>query len=275
MIGLAIYSVRTDASGISERRVRLWIIGGGTIVPTVILSGLLLFSLPMLPKLLAPAPADALQIEVRGKMWWWRVRYLSPSTESVELANEIRLPVGEPVEFRLASDDVIHAFWIPSLGGKVDMIPGRITRLKLVPTQTGTFRGACAEYCGLSHALMNFDVIVMEKDEFTSWLDQQRSPATSPTESLAIRGQQLFLHNGCNACHTIRGTEAHGTIGPDLTHIGSRHSIAAGVLKNEPNQFARWISHASTIKPGSKMPDFDRVSADDLRALAEFLESLQ
>lgn len=279
VIGLAIYSVRSNTSGISDRSIRLWIIGGGAIVPTIVLSGLLLFSLPMLPELLAPAPADALQIEVRAKMWWWRVRYLSPSAEAVELANEIRLPVGEPVEFRLASDDVIHAFWIPSLGGKVDMIPGRITRLKLVPTNTGVFRGACAEYCGLSHARMNFDVIVMEKEDFTHWLEQQRAPVDSltdsPSNSSTTRGQHVFFQTGCHACHTIRGTQAHGTIGPDLTHVGSRHSLAAGALENEPDHFADWISHVSDIKPGSKMPNFDTLPDDDLHALAEFLESLQ
>jgi cytochrome c oxidase subunit 2 len=170
---------------------------------------------------------------------------------------------------------VIHAFWIPSLGGKVDMFPGRITRLKLEPTKTGTFRGACAEYCGLSHALMNFDVIVMERDGFDRWLAEQRQPASSPTEPLAAGGQQLFLRSGCHACHTIRGTEARGTIGPDLTHVGSRHSIAAGVLSNESEHFATWLSRPSGTKPGVKMPDFGMLSDDELQAIAAYLEGLQ
>ena len=275
MVGLAIYSVRAHFDRSNHRCIRMLIIGGGTVFPTVVLTTLLLFSLPMIPALLEPAPPHALKIEVRGKMWWWRVRYLSDDQVPIELANEIRLPVGEPVEFQLASDDVIHAFWIPSLGGKVDMIPGRITRLKLEPTKTGVFRGACAEYCGTSHALMNFDVIVMERDELDRWLDKQREPATKPTAPLAVRGQQLFLRSGCHACHTIRGTEARGTIGPDLTHVGSRHTIAASVFPNEYEHFATWIAHPGDIKPGVKMPDFDILSEAELQAIAAYLENLQ
>ncbi|HUG69742.1 MAG TPA: cytochrome c oxidase subunit II [Pirellulaceae bacterium] len=276
MVVLGIYSVRTHADALGDRRrVRWLIIGGGSVIPTILLSVLLLTSLPMLPELLAPAPPGALRIEVRGKMWWWRVRYLTPDGESVELANEIRLPVGEPVEFQLASDDVIHAFWIPSLGGKVDMIPGRLTRLKLEPTKTGIYRGACAEYCGMSHALMNFDVVVMEKVEFAQWLDQQREPARTPSEPLAIRGQQLFIHNGCPACHTVRGTEATRVIGPDLTHVGSRHTLGAGILKNEPRQFVNWIAHPDDLKPGVKMPAFDMLPEEHLQAIAAYLETLQ
>lgn len=275
MVGLAIYSVHTHFDRRDHRRIRMLIIGGGTIFPTIVLTTLLLFSLPLISELLEPAPLDALKIEVRGKMWWWRVRYLSDDQEPLELANEIRLPVGEPVEFHLASDDVIHAFWIPSLGGKVDMIPGRITRLKLEPTKTGVFRGACAEYCGMSHALMNFDVIVMERFDFDRWLDKQREPATIPTAPLAVRGQRLFLRSGCHACHTIRDTEARGKIGPELTHIGSRHTIAASVFPNESEHFAKWIAHPSDIKPGVKMPDFDMLSEEELQAIAAYLENLQ
>jgi len=276
MVALAIYSVRTHADATRDRRrIRLLIIGGGSVIPTIVLGALLLTSLPMLPELLAPAPPDALRIEVRGKMWWWRVRYLGADGETIELANEIRLPVGEPVEFRLASDDVIHAFWIPSLGGKVDMIPGRITRLKLEPTKTGIYRGACAEYCGMSHALMNFYVVVLEKGEFAQWLDQQRKPARTPTEPLAVRGQQLFIHSGCPACHAVRGTEATKVIGPDLTHVGSRHTVGAGILNSEPRQFMNWITHPDELKPGVKMPAFDMLPDEQLRAIAAYLEALQ
>jgi cytochrome c oxidase subunit 2 len=175
----------------------------------------------------------------------------------------------------LASDDVIHAFWIPSLGGKVDMIPGRVTRLKLEPTKTGIYRGACAEYCGMSHALMNFNVVVMERDEFAQWLDEQREAARTPTEPLAVRGQQLFFHNGCPACHAVRGTEATSGVGPDLTHVGSRHTLGAGILNNEPKQFLNWIAHPDDLKPGVKMPAFDMLPDEHLRAIAAYLEALQ
>jgi len=222
VIGLALYCARARPESFSRRWASLSIIGGGAVVPTVVLAILLVFGLAMLPGLVAPAPAGSLQIAVSGELWWWRVRYQTPGGETVALANEIHLPVGEPVEFRLESDNVIHSFWIPSLGGKMDMIPGRVTRLALVPTRTGVFRGVCAEYCGTSHALMKFDVVVEEKDDFNRWLAHQARPAEPPTEPLATRGQQLFLANGCSACHTVRGTPAAGRIGPDLTHVGSR-----------------------------------------------------
>ncbi len=206
--------------------------------------------LSMLPDLVAPAPEGSLKIVVSGEQWWWRVRYLPPGGEAIVLANEIRLPVGEPVEFRLESPDVIHSFWIPSLGGKMDMIPGRLTRLALEPTRTGVFRGVCAEYCGTSHALMSFYVVVMEKEEFDRWLAHQAAPAEPPAEPLAARGQELFLANGCGACHTVRGTPADGVIGPDLTHVGSRLSLAAGILPNEPDAFQRWIAAHGDAQAG-------------------------
>lgn len=274
-ICLAIYAVLTEAKRQHDRRIRFLIIGGGAVGPTLVLAGLLLYSLPMLPELLAPAPANALRIEVHGKMWWWRVRYPMIEGPTVELANEVRLPVGEPVEFQLASDDVIHSFWIPSLGGKIDMFPGRETRLKLDPTKTGLFRGACAEFCGNSHALMNFDVIVMEREEFELWLKSQQATAEVPNTRLAQHGQQLFLETGCHACHTVRGTDAQGVIGPDLTHVGSRRSLAAGALQNELEEFKTWISNPGLVKPGAKMPPFDMLPEDELRALATYLEGLQ
>ncbi len=229
----------------------------------------------MLPGLVAAAPAGSLQIAVSGQQWWWRVHYLSPDGAAVELANEIRLPVGEPVEFQLESLDVIHSFWIPSLGGKVDMIPGRKTRLALLPTRTGVFRGVCAEYCGSAHALMAFDVVVVEKEEFERWLVQQREPAADPLETIAARGRDLFLANGCSACHTIRGTAADGIVGPDLTHAGGRASFGAGTLRNVPGAVHRWITQTERLKPGVHMPAFDMLPEEELRALAAYLESLQ
>ena len=195
--------------------------------------------------------------------------------DAVELANEIRLPVGEPVEFELATRDVIHSFWIPSLGGKMDMIPGRTTRLRLEPTRTGVFRGTCAEFCGASHAYMSFAVVVMEKEEFAAWLAGQRAPARRGHEALAARGEALFQANGCGACHSVRGTSARGVIAPDLTHLGSRETLGAGVLPNEAAALERWIAHPSALKPGVRMPAFGMLPKDDLRALAAYLEALE
>ncbi len=272
---LTIYAIRVEPRANEERRARLFIIGGGALLPTLVLAALLVYGLAMLPRLVARAPEGSLRIAVSGEQWWWRVRYLPPNEDEVVLANEIRLPVGEPVEFILESPDVIHSFWIPALGGKVDMIPGRRTRLALLPKRIGTFRGVCAEYCGTSHALMAFDVIVMERAEFTQWLTQQREPAREPADSLATRGRDHFLTNGCSACHTIRGIGAEGVIGPDLTHVGSRVSLGAGILPNEPEAFVRWIAQTGKVKPGVTMPHFGMLPPEELRALAVYLESLK
>lgn len=275
VIGLTLYAVRVRSEARTQRRDRLLIIGGGVIVPTLVLTVLLVYGLAMLPPLLAPAPEGSLKIAVSGEQWWWRVRYQPPGGHEVVLANEIRLPMGEPVQFRLDSPDVIHSFWIPSLAGKVDMIPGRVTYLALTPTKTGIFRGACAEYCGASHALMNFSVVVEEKEEFLRWLAHQAQPAAPPVEPLAVRGQEVFLANGCSACHTIRGTPADGVIGPDLTHVGSRLSLAAGTLPNEPDAFHRWVALTKEVKPEVVMPAFHMLPPEELRALAAYLESLK
>ena len=275
VVALAFYCMQAPPESFSRRRQQLVIVGGGAVVPTVVLGMLLVFGLGMLPSLVAPAPAGSLKIVVAGEMWWWRVRYEQPGGEPVVLANEIHLPVGEPVEFQLESDNVIHAFWIPPLAGKMDMIPGRTTRLAMTPTRTGTFRGVCAEYCGSSHALMKFDVVVEEKDEFNRWLAHQAQPAESPTEPLARRGQDSFLANGCSACHVVRGTPAAGVIGPDLTHVGSRLSIAAATLPSEPDHFRRWIAVPEDVKPGAHMPKFAMLPPEELQALAVYLKGLK
>ena len=274
VISLAIYAIRVPA-GAHGRRAAVFIIGGGAVAPTVILGGLLAYGLSLLPDLVAPPPEGSLTISVSGEQWWWRVGYPATNGGSVELANEIRLPVGEPVEFQLSAADVIHSFWIPPLGGKIDMIPGRQTRLSLEPTRTGVFRGACAEYCGTSHARMNFPVVVMAREEFDGWLQRQQQPAQAAEGALALRGQRLFVENGCSGCHTIRGTPADGVVGPDLTHVGGRLSLGAGLLPNEPDDFVRWIGQTETVKPGVHMPAFAMLPPGDLRALAMYLDGLE
>lgn len=254
----------------SERTASLLTVGAGVVVPTIILTVLLVAGLSLLPHLLA-STSNALKIHVTGELWWWRVRYLLPNGEQVELANEIRIPAGEPVEITLESADVIHAFWVPSLAGKIDMIPGRVNRLTLEATRTGAFRGVCAEYCGTSHALMLFDAVVLEKEEFRRWLDRQRGVA----RSRASPGLDLFLANGCGACHAIRGTPADGVVGPDLTHVGSRERIGAGILRSDVDGLARFIAETDKVKPGVHMPAFGMLGAEEVRAIAAYLEELQ
>jgi cytochrome c oxidase subunit 2 len=275
VIVLAIWAAIISPESHNHRRSNLLIVGGGALFPTIILTALLIYGLAPLPSLLAPASEGSLKIAVSGEQWWWRVTYQPAGGNAVVLANEIRLPVGETVEFRLDSPDVIHSFWIPSLAGKMDMIPGRVTRLAVTATRTGVFRGACAEYCGTSHALMSFDVVVYEREDFSRWLAHQQTPAAPPRMPLAVRGQELFLANGCGACHAIRGTPANGVIGPDLTHIGSRLSIGAGVLPNTRDALVRWIARTDHVKPGVVMPAFGMLPNEELQALGVYLEGLK
>ena len=155
------------------------------------------------------------------------------------------------------------------------MIPGRTTHLTLYPTKTGRFRGACAEYCGASHAYMNFTVDVVEKAEYDEWLTQQSADSEAPQNEATERGEELFLQTGCGACHTIRGTEADGTIGPDLTHIGSRNSLGADMFPNTRENLQNWIAHVSALKPGVKMPEFRALSDDEYQSLSMYLEQLK
>ena len=251
------------------------ILVGGVLVPTLVLAGLLVYGLWLMPRLRPALPETALRVHVSGEQWWWRVRYRPHDGPEVELANEIRLPLGEPVEFVLDSPDVIHSFWIPALGGKMDMIPGRSNRLVLQPTREGRFRGVCAEYCGSAHALMAFEVVVTSPREFAEWLARQAEPARAAQGELAARGARRFHAHGCGACHTVRGTPADGRVGPDLTHVGGRLSLGAGLFPTEPDAFARWVGHAGALKPGVRMPSFAMLPSDDLEAIAAWLEQLE
>lgn len=291
---LILYAARGRPFAHSERRAKLLIVGGGAVFPVVVLTALLTYGLVLMPTLRQPdADPGAPRIGVSGEQWWWRVRYLPPGGAgaagaagaavggaaaegaAVELANEIRLPVGVRTELLLDSPDVIHSLWIPALAGKLDMIPGRTTRLVVEPTRTGVFRGVCAEYCGTSHAWMAFDVVVAERPDFDAWLAHQAAPAVPPPTPLAARGGELFLTHGCGACHTVRGTPARGLVGPDLTHVGSRLSIAAGALPNRRDAFRRFVAASEAVKPGVHMPAFGMLPDDDLAALAAYLEGLE
>jgi cytochrome c oxidase subunit 2 len=272
VVAIAVYTIRVGESH-SQRAANLLILGGGVAAPTVVLGALIAYGMPLVPTVLA-IPESGPSIRVTAKQWWWRFEYLTPAGP-VETANELRLPVGERVALELASPDVIHSFWVPSLSGKMDMIPGRVTRLALEPTRIGTFRGTCAEYCGASHALMAFSVVVMEPDEFRAWVVTQARPAETPGDPASARGQTAFIANGCTACHTIRGTPATGRIGPDLTHVGSRRQLAAETLPNDRSGLVRWISETDQIKPGVHMPAFRALQRDELSALAAYLSSLK
>ena len=252
------------------------ILGAGLAFPVVALSALLIYGLLLTRQGNAGDDATMRTIEVTAHQFWWRVRYLTPQGEvDFETANELHLPVGQEVRLMLKSADVIHSFWIPSLAGKIDMIPGRTTVLYLSASQEGLYRGQCAEFCGLQHANMALYARAVTEGEFSDWLIQQREAASLAGGPAQTNGLSVFRSSGCGACHTIRGTDATGTAGPDLTHIGSRHSIGAGILPRNIGTIAGWIAGNQHIKPGNPMPAYDTIGAADLRALAGYLEGLR
>jgi cytochrome c oxidase subunit 2 len=253
-----------------------FVIGGGIIFPVATLTVLLVYGLALTHDIGRATGPAALRVEVVGEQFWWRVHYLdADGRRSVASANEIRMPTGAPIDFVLKTSDVIHSFWVPSLGGKLDMIPGQVNTLRLQAARPGVYRGQCAEYCGAQHAQMAFYVVAEMPQAFERWLANERSSASEPGIPFLQTGKALFIASGCGACHAIRGTEAVGTIGPDLTHVGSRRSIGAGMFPNNVGTLAGWIASAQHLKPGNKMPSFDVLKGEELRAVAGYLESLK
>ncbi len=221
-----------------------------------------------------PGP-QALQIRVTGHQWWWDIQYRDSLPQNwVTTANEVHVPVGRPVVFELRSTDVIHSLWPPNLTGKRDMIPGNENSVWFQADSAGVYRGQCAEFCGHQHAKMGFLVIAQPPDSFSAWLARQRDTAMTPTDSVTMRGQEVFLASSCVMCHAIAGTPAGSRIGPDLTHLASRRTIAAGTLPNTLGNLARWIVNPQAIKPGVRMPP-NNLESDDLQALLTYLESLK
>lgn len=275
VVGLLVYASHKRREPLSEHATRRLILWCGGVLPSLLLFLLLGYALWLMPGLrpfAAAGEASALRIEVTGEQFWWRVAYHDAGGGAPTLAaNEIRLPAGERVDLRLTSTDVIHSFWIPALGGKMDMIPGRVNRLTLLATRPGTYRGPCAEYCGTSHALMALTAVVMEPPEFRRWLAGQS--AASPGISGA--GREVFLRHGCGACHRVAGTHARGGVGPDLSHVGSRATLGAGILPNDENALRRFIAHPQAIKPGSGMPNFSMLPDDDIAGIAAWLKGLE
>ena len=249
---------------------------GGLAFPVVVLSALLIYGLGLTGRLSeAPAPGE-MRVRVTGEMWWWRVAYLDGAgREVMQDANEVHIPVGRPVVFELDAADVIHSFWVPRLGGKRDMIPGRRNVLRLQADQPGVYAGQCAEYCGGPHALMGFVVVAHTPQSFEAWRAAQAAPAQAPVEHIAARGADVFAWAGCGACHTVRGTDANGLAGPDLTHVGSRRTLGAGILPNNRGTLAGWIADSQAIKPGNRMPAYPVLQGRDLQALAAYLEGLK
>jgi cytochrome c oxidase subunit 2 len=242
-----------------------------TIVAAVILTFIAFPTVGAIFRTQAPPPATALRVRVIAHQWWWQFEY--PDL-GIQTASDLHLLVGQPVSLELTASDVIHSFWVPRLGGKRDTIPGVVNRIVLTPDMPGEYPGRCAEFCGLSHANMLFSAVVQRPEEFQAWVASQRArPAQPPDASLAAKGLRAFSFGACVGCHRVDGVSA-GALGPDLTHVGSRRTIASGMLPNVPENLARWLKNAPAVKPGSRMPDL-RLSDEDVQALVAYLSTLK
>jgi cytochrome c oxidase subunit II len=252
-----------------------WIVIGGIVIPAVILLGTMIYSLRVLAATQRPKAKPAVAVQVIGHRWWWEVRY--PGTrpqETFTTANEIHIPVGVPVQLELTTADVIHSFWIPQLAGKTDLIPGQRNVAWIEADTAGRYWGHCGEYCGLQHANMMMAVVAEAPAQFSAWLERQRRPAPAPSAPVALAGRDVFTRKACAMCHTVRGTEASGVLGPDLTHLASRGTIAAGALTNSHGNLAGWVANPQALKPGVLMPPVP-LSPDELHALVGYLRDLR
>jgi cytochrome c oxidase subunit II len=252
-----------------------------TVAAATVVTILLLFALLIVSVKTGKATADLgkranlLTIEVTGNQWWWQFRYLNNDPSQIfTTANEIHLPIGRTVLIQGRSNDVIHSFWVPNLHGKRDLIPSRVTTEYIQADKPGIYRGQCAEFCGLQHAHMSFYAIAEPEDKFRAWMQAQLRPASAPADPLLRHGQQIFLDHECVYCHQIRGTTAAGQNGPDLTHFGSRRTLAAGALPNSMGNLGGWIVNPQRIKPGTHMATI-AIAPDDLQPLLQYLESLK
>ena len=246
---------------------------GGIILPVIVLTALLIWGLRLTSNLSeGRAPDAGVRVQVTGEMWWWRVAYLDPRGQLLFWdANEIHIPVGQTVTLELRSADVIHSLWVPRLSGKVDMVPGRTNVMHIQADKPGIFGGHCAEYCGGPHALMGLVVVAHEPRDFARLVASSTMRERSQVAA-AGDGARLFRSAGCAACHRIAGTDANGMVAPDLTFVGRRQTLGAGILPNNSGTMMGWIADSQAIKPHNRMPPFGVLSAEELKALATYLE---
>ncbi len=270
VIGLLLLALfRQRGQSAPPARSQRMIVGGGLILPLAVIGVVFGSTLSSL-NALAMRPT-ALTVRVTAWQWWWDVHY---PDQQFYTANEIHIPVGQPVRVELTSGDVVHNFWIPELQGKFDLIPGRTHTIWIQADQPGVYEGICAEFCGDQHAKMHFVVVAEPAEQFAAWMERQQQPAAPPTDPTVLRGQQLFLGSACVYCHAVSGTNASSRFGPDLTHLASRERLAAGILENNRGNLAGWILNPQTIKPGNKMPPVV-LTGEDLQALLAYLETLE
>jgi cytochrome c oxidase subunit II len=244
---------------------------GGIVMPSVVLLAVFGFTLATLNALSMPEIPEEDTVHIVGHQWWWEVRY---PHQQIITANEIHIPAGRPVRVVLSSDDVIHSFWVPELHGKLDLVPGQTNEFWIEADEPGVYYGACAEFCGVQHAKMALLVIAEPREQYAAWLEAQRLPASAPDDSLALRGQQVFLGSTCIYCHTVAGTQATGALGPDLTHLAGRRTLASVTVPNNRGNLGGWIVDPQHVKPGTLMPPTP-LTGSDLQALLAYLETLE
>jgi cytochrome c oxidase subunit II len=258
----------------AERRARN-LVAGAVIVTIVILFGIVVADFMTTRSLNEIAVAKGLRIRVIGHQWWWEAHYQdSTPSLAVQTANELHIPVGRPVLLSMTSGDVIHSFWIPELNGKKDLIPGYTNDLWIQADRPGVFEGQCGEFCGMQHAKMRLSVIAEPPEKYDEWIRAQRAEADTATDSAVTRGREVFLAGTCPMCHRVAGTSAGAVNGPDLTHVASRRTLAAGSLPNTRGALAGWILNPSGVKPGVRMPP-NSMKSGDLDALLTYLQSLK
>ncbi|HEX4330520.1 MAG TPA: cytochrome c oxidase subunit II [Usitatibacter sp.] len=265
-----------DVSSLTRAEPTLFRAVTAAVAASAVLLMVLLVASIATDRAIASLPGEgALHIEVTGHQWWWAVHYDDAQLDRVfDTANEIHVPVGRPVIVSLESADVIHSFWVPNLHGKKDLIPGHTTSISLRADKPGIYRGQCAEFCGLQHAFMAFEVVASPPAEYEAWAQAQRRPAAEPSDAQAQHGKELFMSGTCMLCHAIDGTTAGARMAPNLTHVASRRTLAAGTLENTPQNLAAWILDPQKAKPGAQMPAHP-LDGSDLGALVAYLETLK
>ena len=274
--GIALARRRRETDDLPETSARLTRNVGISVALTIlILIGIATSSVVAGRGLYSPSGAGAITVDVVGHQWWWDFQYhdITPS-DVFTSPNELHIPVGVPVVLKAMSTDVIHSFWVPNLMGKRDLIPGVVTNTWIQADEPGVYRGQCAEFCGHQHAHMALEVVAEPMDKFQQWVRHQREPASEPSTDEEKRGKDVFMQSPCVTCHSIRGTDAGSHVGPELTHVGSRLTLAAGTLPNARGHLAGWIVNSQSIKPGNRMPP-NALAPDDFQALLTYVRSLQ
>ena len=257
---------------------RSWILVGGIGIPLLVLAVLYAVSLHTMAAFPLHENSTApVKVRVIGEQWWFSAEYLAQDRPGAlfSVPTEIHVPVGQRVDIELRTRDVIHSFWIPRLHGKVDLVPGLDNRIRIQADAPGVYRGECAEFCGVQHAHMRVEIVAQPREAFDRWFAAQQQPGRDPASEQAQRGRDLFVGSACALCHTVRGTPALGSVGPDLTHVASRARIAGGMLENNKANLSAWVTHAQSLKPGSRMPDLPQFTGEQLRDLVAYLQSLE